>query len=155
MASTNAQYAITSERLGGLAYGGDVTPAEAYRVLSQEACFLIDVRSLPEWHFTGTASLEGTPSKLLTISWKVYPSFAINPAFEQQVMVAVGENKDIPIFFICKTGGRSLDAAVAMTSAGYTRCYNVSGGFEGDQNDAGQRGAKNGWKAAQLPWTQG
>jgi rhodanese-related sulfurtransferase len=155
MSNAAASQPIVSQKLGGLAYAGDVSPAEAYRVLSQEGGFLVDVRSLPEWQFTGVANLEGMPAKLLTISWKTYPNFVLNPEFEKQLASAVGAQKDVPIFFLCKTGGRSLDAAVAMTQAGYSQSYNVTGGFEGDQNESGQRGTKNGWKAAQLPWAQG
>ena len=34
-------------------------------------------------------------------------------------------------------GGRSTDAAIAMTALGYKNCYNVEGGFEGEP-DAGE-----------------
>ena len=157
MASANTRFTqnVTSEQLGGLAYSGDVAPAEAFRVLSQEGGVLVDVRSLPEWQFTGTPDLAGTPASLLTVSWKTYPNFTVNPDFAAQLETALGGRKDVPLFFMCKTGGRSLDAAVAMTQLGYARCYNIAGGFEGDQNEQGQRSRKNGWKASNLPWKQG
>ena len=41
-----------------------------------------------------------------------------------------------------------------MTSAGFSRCYNVAGGFEGNPDAARHRGTVDGWKAAGLPWTQ-
>jgi rhodanese-related sulfurtransferase len=51
--------------------------------------------------------------------------------------------------------GRPLGAAAAaMTGAGYSRCFNVAGGFEGMRDDAGHRGTIDGWKAANLPWLQ-
>ena len=153
--NTQAASSVTAEKLGGLAYSGDVTPAEAWRVMMEQGGVLVDVRSMPEWQFTGLPSVEETRGDLLTISWKNYPSFALNPDFSSQLAGALGGRKDIPIFFMCKTGGRSLDAAVAMTQEGYARCYNVAGGFEGDQNEKGQRGQKNGWKASKLPWKQG
>ena len=41
-----------------------------------------------------------------------------------------------------------------MTAAGYARCYNVAGGFEGPRDAEGHRGTVEGWKAAGLPWVQ-
>jgi rhodanese-related sulfurtransferase len=41
-----------------------------------------------------------------------------------------------------------------MTLAGYTRAYNIVGGFEGELDGERHRGNKNGWKAAGLPWMQ-
>jgi len=41
-----------------------------------------------------------------------------------------------------------------MTAAGYSRCYNVAGGFEGARDADGHRGTVEGWKAAHLPWVQ-
>jgi rhodanese-related sulfurtransferase len=55
---------------------------------------------------------------------------------------------------ICRSGVRSRDAAIALTRAGYGPCYNVADGFEGPKDEAGHRGARGGWKAAGLPWTQ-
>jgi rhodanese-related sulfurtransferase len=42
-----------------------------------------------------------------------------------------------------------------MTRAGFTRAFNVSGGFEGNLDGEGHRGGVNGWKASGLPWRQG
>jgi rhodanese-related sulfurtransferase len=59
------------------------------------------------------------------------------------------------VLFICRSGQRSRGAAIAMTSAGYQRCYNVAEGFEGSHDGARHRGTVGGWKARQLPWVQG
>ena len=45
-------------------------------------------------------------------------------------------------------------AAVAMTAAGYGRCYNVAKGFEGNPDPERHRGKTGGWKAEGLPWVQ-
>jgi rhodanese-related sulfurtransferase len=82
---------------------------------------------------------------------------APNPSFVADVSQSVlrsGGAKDAPVFFLCRSGARSRAAAVAMTGAGFSRAYNVAGGFEGDVDREGHRGAKNGWKAAELPWRQ-
>jgi hypothetical protein len=41
-----------------------------------------------------------------------------------------------------------------MTEAGFSRAYNVAGGFEGDLDSERHRGSKSGWKATGLPWRQ-
>src|SRR4029079_1626779 len=68
---------------------------------------------------------------------------------------ALGVKLDDDLFFICRSGGRSLSAAKAMAAMGYRACHNVAGGFEGPLNDERHRGALGGWKAAALPWQQG
>ncbi len=135
-------------------FAGDVNPTECYQALQdQPDALLIDVRTQPEWVFSGTPSLASINKKIQTISWKLYPTMETNSEFTQMV-ATVAPNKNTPLYFLCKTGGRSTDAAIAMTQAGYTHCYNVAGGFEGDRDGRGRRGNVNGWKAAELPWEQ-
>ncbi|MES2984931.1 MAG: rhodanese-like domain-containing protein [Pseudomonadota bacterium] len=135
-------------------YAGDVTPAEAWSALSQsEHAQLIDVRTLAEWSFAGVPTVDSLGKVVKTISWKFYPNFDLNPRFIEQLETAVAD-KTAPLYFLCKTGGRSADAAIAATAAGYTHCYNIAGGFEGDINTNHQRGQVNGWKASRLPWQQ-
>ena len=135
-------------------YAGDVTPADAWSALNQyENAQLIDVRTQAEWAFSGLPSLDSLNKNVKTISWKFYPNFDVNPKFVEQ-LEAVAPDKSAPLYFLCKTGGRSTDAAIAATEAGYTNCFNIEGGFEGDINTNHQRGQVNGWKASRLPWQQ-
>jgi rhodanese-related sulfurtransferase len=53
---------------------------------------------------------------------------------------------------MCRTGGRSHNAAVLAEELGFT-AYNMQEGFEGDSNAQGQRTLINGWRHAGLPWT--
>lgn len=69
-------------------------------------------------------------------------------------IVSSGVVKTAPLIFICRSGGRSKSAAIALTKAGYKHCYNLAGGFEGPHDNAKHRGSVAGWKAAGLPWTQ-
>lgn len=136
------------------AYAGDVEPAECWHMLSESPdALLIDVRTQPEWVFSGIPNLSKINKNTITISWKLYPTMDTNSEFTQMVQ-SVAPNKNTPLFFLCKTGGRSTDAAIAMTQAGYPHCYNVACGFEGDRDGEGRRGRVNGWKAAELPWEQ-
>jgi rhodanese-related sulfurtransferase len=136
-------------------YAGDISPAAAYGFMLENESLLVDVRTLPEWQFVGIPDASATKANMLTVSWKLYPTFALNPEFLPAVVSETKNRKDLPIFFICRSGGRSLDAAVALTAQGYNYCFNISGGFEGEPNAQSHRGADSGWKASQLPWKQG
>jgi rhodanese-related sulfurtransferase len=135
-------------------FAGDVSPVDAWSSLtSNEAAQLIDVRTQAEWSFAGIPSLDSLAKTVKTISWKFYPNFDVNARFIEQLEVAVPD-KSAPLYFLCKTGGRSTDAAIAASAAGYSQCFNIEGGFEGDINANHQRGQVNGWKASRLPWQQ-
>lgn len=135
-------------------YAGDIAPTDAWNALSQkENAQLVDVRTQAEWAFAGVPSLDTISKTPKTISWKFYPQFSVNPDFVSQLEAAIPD-KLTPLYFLCKTGGRSTDAAIAATAAGYAQCYNIEGGFEGDINSNHQRGQVNGWKASRLPWQQ-
>lgn len=156
-ASSSLELMLASARartVSHLDYAGDVEVEEAYAFLCHNAAVLVDVRTLPEWQFVGLPDLQGTGSQLATISWKHYPDFSTNPRFAEQLGAIPGVSPDTPLLFLCRSGGRSLDAAVAMTARGYRYCFNVGGGFEGDPDAAGRRGSAGGWKAKSLPWKQ-
>lgn len=133
-----------------LHYAGEVFPQEAYQFLQENDGILIDVRTPQEWQGVGTASLEGCAGRTVEISWKTLPDFTINPNFSQQISAINGVSKDTPLFFLCRSGGRSLDAAVTIAAEGYRYCFNVTGGFEGDHH-----GNTPGWKQRHLPCKQG
>lgn len=135
------------------AYGGEVSPAEAWDFLCKQGGALVDVRTPPEWTFVGEPDVKESRGELMKIAWKTYPAFTVNPQFSEQLR-ASGAREDMPLFFICRTGGRSLDAAIAMQAEGFQACFNVTGGFEGEPNANGHRGTVNGWKASGLPWRQ-
>lgn len=135
-------------------YAGDVSPQQAWEALQGDSTAqLIDVRTQPEWSISGLPALTALDKPTHAISWKFYPNFDLNPQFIAQLEKAV-PSKSAPVYFLCKTGGRSTDAAIAATAAGYTHAYNIAGGFEGDHNNQRQRGTTSGWKAAGLPWQQ-
>ena len=46
-------------------------------------------------------------------------------------------DKEALVMFICRSGARSHAAAAAAAAAGYTQCYNVLEGFQGDKDSAG------------------
>ena len=135
-------------------YAGDVAPATAWKILSeQKDAVLIDVRTRPEWNFVGLPDLEPLAKKPALVEWQVFPSMQPNPDFVTALSGAFA-NKDAPLLFLCRSGARSAAAAKAMTAAGYSTCLNVADGFEGPLNAEAKRGSAGGWKAAGLPWRQ-
>jgi rhodanese-related sulfurtransferase len=131
----------------GLPYGGALTPAEAHELWqSAPGAKLVDVRTRAEWDYVGRIP-GATEIELLT-----YPGNRPNPAFVEELERKV--ERSSPVLFICRSGGRSHNAAMLATQAGYADCYNVLEGFEGDRDAQGHRNTTGGWRAAGLPWTQ-
>jgi len=139
-----------------MSYAGDLSVNEAWQLLATDpAARLVDVRSAPEWSFVGRPDLQTIGKSPLLLSWQVYPQMAIDGDFPAKLVQGLGAtDKAAPILFLCRSGARSKAAAMAMTAAGYSRCYNIAGGFEGDKDGAGHRNSMGGWRFAGLPWIQ-
>ncbi|MFN3230826.1 MAG: rhodanese-like domain-containing protein [Alphaproteobacteria bacterium] len=136
-------------------YAGDLSPKEAWTLLESDAsATLIDVRTRAEWTYVGVPDLSPVNKQTVFIEWQIFPDGSRNPAFDQQVD-SLELDKDTPLLFLCRSGARSAAAASLMTQQGFTRCYNVAEGFEGDPDGARHRGSVNGWKVRGLPWMQG
>lgn len=141
-------------RLKGAEFAGDISVEEAWAILRDEPdAALIDVRTDAEWTFVGVPDLSAFDKMPLLISWQRFPDMALNQEFGDLLRQA-GASSDAANLFICRSGARSRAAAIAMASEGFSRCYNVAGGFEGDKDAQQHRGTTGGWKAAALPWVQ-
>ncbi len=130
-----------------LPYAGALTPAEAH-ALAQHGAKLVDVRTRAEWEWVGR------PPNALFIEWNTWPGGARNPSFADELQAAVPPS-DTPVMFLCRSGGRSHNAAALAAQLGYSQAYNILEGFEGDKDAAGRRGTVGGWRKAGLPWSQG
>ena len=141
------QKAAERGRQLGLPYGGALTPAEAYEVWrNAPGAKLVDVRTRAEWDYVGRIP-GAVEIELLT-----YPGSRPNPGFVAELAKNAG--KEAPVLFICRSGGRSHNAAMLAHQAGYAAAYNVLEGFEGDRDPQGHRNTTGGWRVAKLPWTQ-
>lgn len=138
-----------------MSYAGDLAPEEAWRMLAEESgAQLVDVRTDAEWAFVGLPDLAALGKRPLLISWQAFPDMAHNPGF-LDALSGAAQDRTAPLIFLCRSGVRSRAAAVAATQAGFAACFNLAGGFEGDADEQGHRGRRNGWKAAGLAWRQG
>jgi len=137
-----------------MSYAGDLKPTEAWKLLTENrGAQLVDVRTRPEWMFVGLPDLTSLGRRPVLQSWQVFPGMEIDANFTAELTDQLAD-KEAPLLFICRSGGRSRAAAQAMTAAGYRHCYNVAEGFEGNPDAERHRGKTGGWKAAGLPWVQ-
>jgi rhodanese-related sulfurtransferase len=129
-----------------LPYSGALTPQEAFEVLQKTPhAKLVDVRSQAE------LDLVGRVPDAAHVEWAFYPGMAANPDFAVQLAMQI--DKEALVIFMCRTGGRSHNAAATATKLGFTEVYNMLEGFEGEANAEKQRTLINGWKHAGLPWS--
>jgi rhodanese-related sulfurtransferase len=136
-------------------YAGDIMPSEAWKILSDNSqAFLIDVRTTAEWTYVGKADISSLGKEAILLEWKIFPEMELNSEFAVGVLSKVPDH-EAPLLFLCRSGLRSKAAAILMTGEGYSSCYNIANGFEGDKDDDGYRGRVGGWKVEGLPWVQG
>ena len=139
-------------------YAGDLLAVDAYELLEGDAsAVLIDVRTKAEWAYVGTPDTRSLGKTPLFLEWQSYPSMTINADFAANLeaqLRSAGVEPGASLVFLCRSGARSRQAAIAMTSVGWAPCFNVSDGFEGPLDDLRRRGGAGGWKAGGLPWTQ-
>ncbi len=126
-------------------YAGDISASLAYRWLQDGSAVLVDVRTDAEREWVG--QVPGA----VAVAWKQWPGMAMNAAFDAELLAAVAAGGKV--LLLCRSGVRSVAAAKRATELGL-QAYNILGGFEGDPNEQGQRGQRNGWRHAGLPWRQ-
>jgi rhodanese-related sulfurtransferase len=139
-------------------YAGDLLSADAYGLLARDAAsILIDVRTQAEWAWVGVPDLKPLGKTPLYLEWQGFPSMQVDGNFATRLIAILesgGGKHGAPLIFLCRSGARSRNAAIAMTNAGWTPCFNISDGFEGPLDSSCHRSVICGWKAAGLPWTQ-
>jgi rhodanese-related sulfurtransferase len=137
-------------------YAGDVSCADAWTGLSdsQEAV-LVDVRTQIEWQLIGKPDLTSLSKEPVYLQWVTMQG--VNEDFVDELQAeldARGVSKGAPLYFMCQSGGRSKVAAMQCTALGYTQCFNIAEGFEGDLDEQQHRNSVSGWKVAGMPWMQ-
>jgi len=132
----------------------DVSATEAWAALASDPdAALVDVRTDAEWNFVGLPDLGPAGKEPVLIPWQVYPSMQVNGAFAEHLRKA-GLTPLKKIYFLCRSGARSLAAGQAAQAAGFPHAFNIAAGFEGPVDGEGHRGTVSGWKAEGLPWRQ-
>jgi rhodanese-related sulfurtransferase len=133
----------------------NVSCQDAWSALTADpAAALVDCRTEAEWQQIGLPDLGEAGKKPVLACWQYLPGGALNPGFVQE-LAGAGLTPGQPIYFLCRSGARSLAAAEAAAAAGYGPVFNIAEGFEGPPDAMGRRGTLAGWKAMGLPWEPG
>jgi len=125
-----------------------ISPKTAYKMTRNPATYLVDVRSIAEYY------LLGHPEMAINIPFTFWSEteqkFIPNDHFTEDIKLRF--KSDDVLIFLCRSGGRSLRAARAALSVGFTRVFNIAEGFEGKPDARGYRSI-GGWKNSGLPYT--
>jgi rhodanese-related sulfurtransferase len=122
-------------------------------LMADPEAHLIDVRTDAEWQYVGVPDLRRAGKQAVLVSWQYFPTGNVNPGFVDELRDA-GLEPGQKLFFLCRSGVRSMAAALAARAEGFTHVFNVAEGFEGPHDSEGHRGGVAGWKAEALPWRQ-
>lgn len=132
----------------------EITPAETWRALNDDPkAMLVDVRTDAEWTYVGMPDLAATGKPVVPIAWQLFPAMTVNPDFVAALRRA-GLTPGHRLYFLCRSGARSLAAARAARAAGFPEVFNIRDGFEGPADADGHRRTVAGWIASGLPWRQ-
>lgn len=141
-----------------MSYAGDLTPQQAWDLLeTNPGAILVDVRTEGEWRQIGVPDTSALATdapggtREAFIEWAT--AFGPNENFVAELAAAgLTPGDERPIVFLCRSGNRSIGAAIDATEAGFGPAYSILEGFEGDTDAAGRR-TVNGWRLRGLPST--
>jgi rhodanese-related sulfurtransferase len=108
--------------------------------LTDKHATLIDVRTQAEWHNFGIPQLEHAP--VILNSLKLYPDMSFNTDFMTILLQEIASKSKI--FFLCRYGSRSSEAANLALEHGVKNCYNLVDGWSGNEFGLG-------WEQSGLP----
>lgn len=137
------------------------TPYEAYNMAASDPdTVILDVRTRYEWSFVGHPAENKTgegaelSGKVFNIAYKVYDGngLSVNPSFVDDVKALMKSNPNMKFITMCRSGSRSVAAAVALEAEGISAA-NMLEGFEGGKDASGYRTLEQGWKNLGLPYT--
>jgi rhodanese-related sulfurtransferase len=120
-----------------------VSPAEGLTLVEDEGYVHVDVRTEAEWAGGHARGAINVPYPLAG------PAGVIPNDDFLRVMFALFP-KDRPLLLSCKSGGRSLKAALLLEAHGYTRVVDQRAGMDGVRDPFG-RVVEPGWARAGLP----
>ncbi|WP_437715348.1 rhodanese-like domain-containing protein [Sorangium sp. So ce448] len=120
-----------------------VSPQQAKKLIDEEGYLYLDVRSEPEYAAGHPSGAHNVP-----LMHAGAGGMKQNPDFLDVVRALYPT--DAKIIVGCKSGQRSMRAAEAMVSAGYTAVIEQRAGFEGPRDAFGAI-TEPGWGPAGLP----
>lgn len=124
-----------------------VSPEETKELLdSDDGYVYIDVRTVGEFEAGHVPGAKNIP----VLDRDTYGRMAPNQRFVEIVEKNFGKN--VKCIVGCKMGGRSMQAATQLLSAGFTDVLDMRGGYGGEMDAMGQM-SYPGWAPRGLPTT--
>jgi rhodanese-related sulfurtransferase len=118
-----------------------ISPEDARKLMDEEGYSYLDVRSVPEFE-------QGHPQGAYNVPLAHLGPAGFTPNFEFLSVVQKTFPKDAKLVVGCQSGGRSMQAATMLLSAGYTNVVDQRAGFAGGM---GPSGREPGWGPKGLP----
>jgi len=125
----------------------NLTPEEAKRLLDSGSYVYLDVRTIPEYEAGRPPGAWNVPVVEPDASGKM----SQNEGFLETVKANF--RPDQRIIVGCRSGGRSSMATQMLSRAGFTRVYNMMGGFGGGKSPNGED--VSGWSELDFPIESG
>ena len=113
----------------------NIQASDAFDILTKKLnSHLIDTRSDLEWKTTGIPDLSSTNKETNLINWGPILDQSFFKQYQEFLLIRF--NQKDSLFFICRSGSRSLMAAQFAIKFGFNNSFNIYDGFdnENDQN---------------------
>ncbi len=126
----------------------EIDSSAAFEMLSESDTYLIDVRTIAEYVYVGH------PETAYSIPFLFWDEQNIQQVPNTRFIEDVKRRykTDDALILICRSGNRSVQAALALRQEGFRNVFNVTDGFEGQRDPNGLR-TVDGWKNRGLPYT--
>ena len=111
----------------------NINALDAFDYLSKEVnSYLIDTRSELEWKTTGIPDLSSINKETNLINWGPVLDQSFFEQYKKFLLIKF--NRKDNLFFICRSGSRSLMAAQFALEFGFKNSYNIYEGFSNDND---------------------
>ena len=111
----------------------NINALDAFDYLSKEVnSYLIDTRSELEWKTTGIPDLSSINKETNLINWGPVLDQSFFEQYKKFLLIKF--NRKDKLFFICRSGSRSLMAAQFALEFGFKNSYNIYEGFSNDND---------------------
>jgi len=111
----------------------NIKAIEAFDFLSKKVnSHIIDTRSDIEWKSTGIPDLTSINKRTYLINWDPFIDQTFFEKYKKFLLTSF--NQKDSLFFICRSGSRSLMAAKFAIEFGFEHCFNIYDGFDNENN---------------------
>ena len=117
----------------------NIKASDAFDILTKKPnSYLIDTRSDLEWKTTGIPDLLSINKETYLINWGPVLDQSFFEEYKKFLLIRF--NQKDSLFFICRSGSRSMMAAQFAIKIGFNSSFNIYDGFS---NDNDQNWVKN------------